>query len=175
MILVILTAVLSAALAIAAGIIFYCRVRIRILRRKLSIEMRRRAETGSFIKIFSQNIQKRADVGEWMTYLARYVADLVEARSLCLFFVEKEKDPGGREGEYLIAKGIFGPFPARNRPAAGHIMTNSKYILEDVLNDRIGFGDGLIGKVALTQHAVLITNPRDSRLVNLRSINPVTS
>ena len=54
-------------------------------------------------------------------------------------------------------------------------MTNSKYILEDVLNDRIEFGDGLLGKVALTQRAVLISNPRDTRIVNLRSINPVTS
>jgi len=125
--------------------------------------------------MFSLNIQKRSDVGEWMTYIARYVADLVESQSLCIYFIENEKDTDGREEEYLVAKGVFGPFPAREKDGAAHIMMKTKYILDDVLNDKIAIGEDIVGKAALTQRSVNITKRGDPRLETLYSINPVTA
>lgn len=155
---------LSAGLLAAVLTAVYGRVRIRILRARLQSVMHNDAETSNFLNLFSRNISKISDAGNWMNTVARYVADLVEAQSVCIFVLEEGKD--------LKAAGIAGAFPPLRR-ASAYVMTKPKYILEAIRKEKIHLGEGIIGGVALSGDPLLISSPRDPRITGLESLTPI--
>ena len=95
--------------------------RIFLLRKKLSDSFHRRAEMTRFLDIFARNITRSGDVENWMNVTARYVCDLTEAQSVCIFM---------EENGYLRAAGVFGPFPplsADDRALQGNLLAKAKY------------------------------------------------
>ncbi len=154
-------------LVISILTIVYCRVRIHILRSKLKQEMHNKAEIANFLSLFSRNIKKLDNAEDWMGVTARYVADLIEAQSVCIFVLEED---------FLRAAGIAGAFPAFNQ-SNSYVMAKSKYILEAIRKEKIKVGDenNIAGRVAATMEPVLIDNPRDPRILNLESVNPITT
>ena len=159
---------LSTGLVIAVFTIVYCRIRIRILRVKLQQEMHNKAELTNFLGLFSRNIHRMDDAEKWMNVTARYVADLVQAQSVCIFLIESGTD-------YLSAAGIAGAFPPL-RQINTYVMTKPKYILEAIRKEKIRVGEGNIaGDVAASMQPLLIGNPGDPRLTGLASMNPITT
>ncbi len=159
---------LATGLFFAILTIVYCRIRIRILRAKLKQEMHNKAEIANFLSLFSRNIKKLDNAEDWMGVTARYVADLIEAQSVCIFVLEEK-------GAFLRAAGIAGAFPAFNQ-SNSYVMTRPKYILESIRKEKIKVGsDNIAGRVAAAMEPVLIDNPLDPRIVNLESVNPITT
>ena len=105
-------------IAVIAVLIVYCvqmRIRILILRNKLADSFHKRAETTRFMDIFARNLRTTDEIENWMNTTARYVGDLVEAQSVCIFSLE---------GDYLRAVGVFGAFPPlSNRRAGDYVLT----------------------------------------------------
>ncbi|MBO5680922.1 MAG: GAF domain-containing protein, partial [Lentisphaeria bacterium] len=165
-----LVAVLLVTLLIAAVIVIvYCRIRIRILRVRLRAEMYNKAEIANFLNLFSRNIQKMDNAENWMNVTARYVADLVEAQSVCIFVLEPESNQ-------LKAAGIVGAFPLL-RPVELQNGIKPKYTLEAVRREKIAVGDesNIAGTVAATMNPVLIDVFNDPRLAGLEAVDPVTT
>ncbi len=157
--------VVIAALIVTCLIIVHCRVRIYLLRSQLKTEKHYRARTTNFLSLFSQNISRQEDADNWMNTTARYVADLVEAQSVCIFILK---------GDHLEAAGIAGAFPPMRRMNS-YVMTKQRYILEAIRKEKYMVGEGIIGTVAGTMDSLLISDPEDPRLQDLGSINPVTT
>ena len=159
-------------IAILAILIVYCahmRIRIMILRKKLADSYHKRAETTRFMDIFARNLRGNDEVDTWMNTAARYVGDLVEAQSVCVFALE---------GEYLRAVGVFGAFPLlSNRRAGDYVLTKPKYILETLKRERCKIGTGFIGEVAEKREDVFLPDPTvDPRISDfLNSAVPIHS
>ena len=166
------TTIFSFAILIGIIVILvvYCthmRIRIMVLRNKLADSFHKRAETTRFMDIFAQNIRTTDEIENWMNTTARYVGDLVEAQSVCVFSLE---------GEYLRAVGVFGAFPPlSNRRAGDYVLTKSKYVLETLKRDRFRLGEGFIGEIAEKREDVYLpdpsTDPRVSDFIN--SVVPI--
>ena len=146
------------ALFIAILFVVYCRIRIRILRQKLKEERNQNATIGSFLGTFSENVKRMdfSNVNDLVNSTARYVADLIQAQSVCIFT---------RDGDELCVSGIFGAFPPLQE-ANSYVMTKQKYILERVKKQRIKLGENIVGDVALTLCPLLISDPQDPRIAN---------
>lgn len=151
-------AILVIALVIAVLVVVYCRIRIRILRQKLKDEHTQNATVGSFLGTFSENVKRMdfSNVNDLVNATARYVADLIQAQSVCIFT---------RDGDELCVSGIFGAFPPLQE-VDSYVMTKQRYILERVKKQRIKLGENIVGEVALTMCPVLISDPRDPRIAN---------
>lgn len=146
------------ALALLALAFIYSRIRMAILRSKLKTAMHNTAEISNFLNLFSRNITKMGDAREWLSITARYVADLVEAQSLCIFTLDDD-------GVYR-ANGIAGAFPPLFKTDS-YVMTKPKYILDALRKEKIKLGEGIIGTVAQKREELLITDPADKRIANL--------
>lgn len=165
-----LVAVLLVVLLITAVIVIvYCRIRIRILRVRLRAEMYNKAEIANFLNLFSRNIQKMDNAENWMNVTARYVADLVEAQSVCIFVLDPETNR-------LKASGIVGAFPSLH-PVTATDGSKPKYTLEAIRRERIAVGDenNIAGMVAATMNPVFIDASNDPRIAGLEAVDPVTT
>ncbi|MBR4076363.1 MAG: GAF domain-containing protein, partial [Lentisphaeria bacterium] len=165
-----LVAVLLVVLLITAVIVIvYCRIRIRILRVRLRAEMYNKAEIANFLNLFSRNIQKMDNAENWMNVTARYVADLVEAQSVCIFVLDPETNR-------LKASGIVGAFPSLC-PVAATDGGKPKYTLEAIRREMITVGDekNIAGMVAATMNPVFIDVPNDPRIAGLEAVDPITT
>lgn len=76
---------LGASLLLLAVIVALSR-RIAVLRTRLKTAMHNRVETTNFLNMFSRSIRKTRQTGEWMMITARYIADMVEAQGVCIYF-----------------------------------------------------------------------------------------
>ncbi len=149
--------------------VIYCaslRLKIMLLRRKLADSFHKRAETTRFMSIFARNIRTTEEIEDWMNVTARYVADLVEAQSVCVFM---------REGDFLRTVGVFGAFPSlSNRKTAEYILTKPKYLLDVLKKDRYRMGEGFVGEVAMNREDIFLTDPStDPRIAELNTMVPI--
>lgn len=149
-----------AVLALALG---FHRYKVIVLRDKLKVAMHNRAEIGNFLNLFSQNIKTTDEISNWMNVTARYVADLVEAQSVCVFTLENDS---------LVASGVAGAFPPLHK-ADAYVMTKPRYILESLRKEHIHVGEGIVGEVALTGADVVIDNPQDPRIADIDPVSPI--
>ncbi len=149
-----------AVLALALG---FHRYKVIVLRDKLKVAMHNRAEIGNFLNLFSQNIKTTDEISNWMNVTARYVADLVEAQSVCVFTLENDS---------LVASGVAGAFPPLHK-ADAYVMTKPRYILEALRKEHIHVGEGIVGEVALTGADVVIDNPQDPRIADIDPVSPI--
>ena len=141
------------------------RARIALLRKKLSDSFHRRAEMTRFLDIFARDITSSGDLENWMNVTARYVCDLTEAQSVCIFM---------EENGFLRAAGVFGPFPplsAAGRNPQGSLIAKAKYPLELLKQERFKMGEGLIGEIASRREDVFVeSSASDPRIAELGSL-----
>ncbi|MBQ9770771.1 MAG: hypothetical protein IJW23_02995, partial [Lentisphaeria bacterium] len=126
------------------------RTRIALLRKKLAESFHRRAEMTRFLDIFSKNITASGNVENWMNVTARYVSELVDAQSVCIFMEE--------DGILKVA-GVFGAFPplsARGRAFQEKLTAKPKYLMELLKYEQFKMGEGLIGEIALHREDVFV-------------------
>jgi sigma-B regulation protein RsbU (phosphoserine phosphatase) len=104
-------------------------------------------------------------VENWMNVTARYVCDLTEAQSVCIFM---------EENGYLRAAGVFGPFPplsADNRALQGNLLAKAKYPTELLKQERFKMGEGFIGEIAARREDVFVeSSASDPRIAELGSL-----
>ncbi len=144
----------------------FIEVKNRDLKAKLSDALHKKAEIGNFMSLFSQNLKSVDEIDNSMNMTARYVADLIEAQSICVFEVE---------GDFLKATGISGAFPPLHK-SNQYVLTKPRYILETLKRDKIKIGEGLIGEVAASREFVFLEDPsKDPRLAETDSSIPINT
>ena len=121
------------------------------LKDRIKDALHKKAEITNFLSLFSQNLKTLDQIDTSMNMTARYVADLVEAQSICIFALD---------GEYLRAVGVSGAFPPLHT-SGQYVLTKPRYILESLKRDRIKLGEGIIGEIAGKRESLLLENPAD--------------
>ena len=146
----------------------YCaatRARVALLRKKLAESFHRRAEMTRFLDIFSKNITASGDLENWMNVTARYVSELVDAQSVCIFMEE--------DGVFKVA-GVFGAFPplsVSGREFQESLIAKPKYVKELLKYEQFKMGEGLIGEIALHREDVFVQSPAsDPRIAELGTL-----
>ena len=133
--------------------------RIFVLLDKLRELMHQKAEVGNFLNNFSRSLKRIEDIDDSMATTARYIADMIEAESTCIY---------GWADERLKVMGISGAYPLV-RGGNSYVMTKPKYIIEMLRRLRIKLNEGLIGQVAARHEPVFIENAHgDPRLSEIR-------
>ncbi len=151
--------VLAVALYVALIIfVFWAQRRLSRLNAALVDALHKKAEAGNFLSLFAKNLTGTDALREAMPRTARYVADLVGAKALCIFTMD---DAG-----YLVASGVSGPFPP-SHCVSHHVLTKPVYLTSALKSEKIKVGEGIIGEVALTGVGVLLEDAsEDERLAN---------
>jgi phosphoserine phosphatase RsbU/P len=126
------------------------------LRRRVKDVMHQKAEINNFLNLFSKSLSTVEEIDNSMNLTARYIADSVEAESVCIF----ETD-----GQFLRGIGVCGVFPLPNT-STQYAMTKPKFILDTLKRERIAIGTGFIGKVAATQQALYVEDTSDDDLMH---------
>ena len=121
-----------------AGLVI-ARTRLAISRKRLRIAMHNSVEINNFLSLFSQSMKSKSDLENWMNVTARYVLELVEAQSVCIFTLEDN---------LLKPVGVSGPFPLFHKATSNYVMTKPKYLLEQLKSERIAVGQGIVGEAA---------------------------
>ncbi|MDD3117925.1 MAG: SpoIIE family protein phosphatase [Victivallales bacterium] len=135
-----------------------------VLVNKIKDVMHQKAEISNFLSLFSHNLHALQDIDNSMNMTARYVADLIECQSLCIYEL--------RSG-YLHTSGICGNFPLLHQ-SSQYILTKPKYIHEALRRDRIKLGEGLIGQTAAKRENIFIEDAAsDPRLSGASTLIPI--
>ncbi len=116
------------------------------LRNRIKDVMHQKAEISNFLSLFSQSLKDIDEVDNSMNTTARYIADLIEAESICIFEVSEDT---------LRAVGISGAFPLIHN-ANQYVMTKPKYILDMLRRERFHIGEGIIGEVAAARESLIL-------------------
>ena len=155
-------------LGICFCLALYCaaiRTRVALLRKKLADSFHRRAEMTRFLDIFSRNITSSGDLENWMNVTARYVSELVDAQSVCIFM---------EENGILRVAGVYGAFPplsAAGREMQASLIAKPKYLMELLKYEQFKIGEGLIGEIALHREDVFVQSPAsDPRIAELGTL-----
>ena len=161
-ILVIIAIVL--AFAIIGFYNFYLSSKNFRLRERIKDVLHQKAEIGNFLGLFSHNLRDIEQIENSMNTTARYIADLVEAESVCIYEVKNN---------YLQATGISGAFPLISS-ASDYMMTKPRYLLEALRQEKVIIGNGLIGRVGEVREPLLIEEASDDyRLQNYPNASSV--
>lgn len=158
---------LLSPLAVLIAAVVVQRLALNRARSRLKITMHEMVQTNTFLSLFSQNLKTRSEVEEWMNVTARYVAEIVDARSICVYL---------RQGDYFRAAGISGFYPLirKNSAVSNYAMTKPKYILEQLKREEIRPGDGLIGELVLSGRELIINDAmEDERILAYEPPMPV--
>ena len=156
--------ILSLAFCVLIGFILLLSHRNYALVGKVKDLMHQKAEISNFLSLFSHNLHALQDIDNSMNMTARYVADLIECQSLCIYEL--------RDG-YLRASGLSGSFPLLHQ-SSQYILTKPKYIQEALKRDRIKIGEGLIGQTAERREYIFIGDAAsDMRLSGTSTLIPI--
>ncbi|MDD2403144.1 MAG: SpoIIE family protein phosphatase [Victivallaceae bacterium] len=112
--------------------------RIFKLLSKLRDLMHQKAEVTNFLNHFSRSLKSLEDIDDSMATTARYIADMIEAESICIY--------NCIDGKNLNAMCISGAYPLVHGGNA-YIMTKPKYILDVLRRESIVVNEGLIGTI----------------------------
>ena len=130
-----------------AGLVFLSRKKICSLKASLMDALHKKAEVGNFLSLFSKNLQSVDEIPDSMKMTAHYVADLIGAKSLCVFIIDQD--------DYLRAEGMAGSFPPLHK-APDRVLTKPRYLLEALRKEKIKVGEGILGEVAESRQCILI-------------------
>ncbi len=118
----------------------------KVLREQVRKLRRKHDEVNSFLNLFSKGLQDIEDIDSAMHTTARYVADLIDAESVCIYDVINGS---------LVASGVCGRYPLGEH-AGNYVLTRPKYILESLRVRKIAIGEGIIGEIAQNNQPLLI-------------------
>ena len=136
------------------------------LRGRIKDVLHQKAEIGNFLSLFSHSLREIEKIENSMNTTARYIADLVEAESVCIYEVQNN---------YLQATGICGAYPLI-MSASDYMMTKPRYLLEALHHEKVIIGNGLIGRVGEIREPLLIEDAsEDYRLQNYPNAKSVNS
>ncbi len=113
---------------------------------KLRELMHQKAEVSNFLNHFARSLKRIGDIDDSMAITARYIADMIEAESTCIY---------GWVDERLKVLGISGAYPLVHG-GTGYIMTKPKYIIDLLRRESIRLNEGLIGEAAARHEPLLI-------------------
>ncbi|MCK4981299.1 MAG: GAF domain-containing protein, partial [Victivallaceae bacterium] len=158
---------LVAAFATIGFYNFYLSTKNFRLRDRIKDVLHQKAEIGNFLSLFSHSLREIEKIENSMNTTARYIADLVEAESVCIYEVRNN---------YLQATGISGAYPLI-MSASDYMMTKPRYLLEALRHEKVVIGNGLIGRVGEIREPLLIEDTsNDYRLQNYpnaKSVNTI--
>ena len=156
-------------LAAFIGLAFYTfrlKYKNSLLRFTITDALHKKAEISNFLSLFSQSLKSVEEIDESMNTTARYVADLIEAESICIFELE---------GEWLRAVGISGAFPPLHK-ASQYVLTKPKYILESLRREKIKLGEGIVGEVAERRESIFLEQANnDPMLAEIDTVVPINT
>ena len=159
--------VIIAIVAVLAGIgsyNFYLSSKNFRLRERIKDVLHQKAEIGNFLGLFSHNLREIEKIENSMNTTARYIADLIEAESVCIYEVQND---------YLQATGVCGAYPLISS-ASDYMMTKPRYLLEALRHEKVVIGNGLIGRVGEIREPLMIEDTsNDYRLQNYPNANSV--
>lgn len=136
------------------------------LRERIKDVLHQKAEIGNFMSLFSHSLRDIEKIEASMNTTARYIADLVEAESVCIYEVQDN---------YLQATGISGAYPLI-MSASDYMMTKPRYLLEALRQEKVIIGNGLIGRVGEVREPLLIEDTFDDyRLKNYPNAGKVNT
>ncbi|MDD5698080.1 MAG: SpoIIE family protein phosphatase [Victivallaceae bacterium] len=154
------------AFAIVGAYNFYLSNKNFRLRERIKDVLHQKAEIGNFLGLFSNNLRAIEQIENSMNTTARYIADLIEAESVCIYEVQNN---------YLQATGVCGAYPLITS-SSDYLMTKPRYLLEALRHEKITIGNGLIGRVGEIREPLLIEDAaNDYRLQNYPNVNSVTT
>ena len=143
--------VIVAAFAMIGFYNFYLSSKNFRLRDRIKDVLHQKAEIGNFLSLFSHSLREIEKIENSMNTTARYIADLVEAESVCIYEVHND---------YLQATGICGAYPLI-MSASDYMMTKPRYLLEALRHEKVVIGNGLIGRVGEIREPLLIEDTSD--------------
>lgn len=136
--------------------IYISRKKIGSLKARLIDALHKKAEVGNFLSLFSKNLKTVEEIEDSMRMTAHYVADLIGAKTLCIFILEKDG--------FFRATGIAGAFPPLHK-APDRVLTKPRYLLEALRKEKIKMGDGIIGGVAQSREGILIQDASEDEIL----------
>ena len=144
-------------LLIAALAVVYQRVKIVLLRSKLESAIHANAQTGSYLNMFSRGVRQTENKSEWMSVTAKYLADLIQADSVCVYlYRDGAFFPSGMTPHYPLQ--LSRPLPCDlSDPDA---VENAKTAAPNDLAE-------LILSTVLSHESLLIGNPRHPLLMKI--------
>ena len=108
-------------------LLYVSRKKIASLKASLIDAKHKKAEVGNFLSLFSKNLKTVEEIEDSMRMTASYVADLIGAKSLCIFIMDEEG--------FFRATGIAGAFPPLHK-APDRVLTKPRYLLEALRKER---------------------------------------
>ena len=122
-------------------------VRAQTAQQSLIVARRQYKEVTDFLGLFTTSLSTVADFDRAMEMVAHYLCELLEAESFCIFRATEDR--------HLQAAGVSGMFPPLQR-SSNMVMAKASYLREHLRRERIAFGEGILGRVAEFQQALLI-------------------
>ena len=139
--------------------IYFSKIRYNETESMLQVVMHQKGEILTFLNSFSKNLGSAEELEKAMRATAKYVADLIGAKAVCIFV---------REGDYLVVSGVSGQFPPMHKNKNEYVFSKPRFIMESLLNEKIKIGEGLVGLVAQTGEPIFIEDAsEDENLANL--------
>ena len=130
--------------------------RVRDLKRQLGQARKQWKEVVDFLNLFTRSLATVSEVERAMELVAHYVCDVVGAESLGIFLVSSEQGEDRRTLIGAAFAGMFRPF----HETAEIVLSKASYLREHLCQEHIPFGEGILGKVALTQQGILVEDTR---------------
>ncbi len=144
------SAVLVLAMAVAGIAIAYAVItarRSRLAQSRANEAERQKLEVVNFFSDFSHSFRDYEDPITTMNAMAKYIADLVGADSVCIY-----------ESRYnfMLATGVFGEYPLLKRAFAHLAAGAPEKRLALLRRDKVRLGEGFVGEVAASRDGVLV-------------------
>jgi sigma-B regulation protein RsbU (phosphoserine phosphatase) len=132
------------------------RLKVRGLEELAERNLHDRRAVVNFLNRFAHSVSTADNIDNAIIALARYISDAIHARSLCIFFAEKD-------AQQLKAQAIIGPFPTLEDFDSTFQRSD-----EEIKNKTCKVGDGLIGRIAAGKKPVLIRSSEDALLGGIK-------
>ena len=132
------------------------RLKIRGLEELAERNLHDRRAVVNFLNRFAHSVSTADNIDNAIIALARYISDAIHARSLCIFFAEKDS-------QQLRAQAIIGPFPSID-----DFDTTCGLTQEEINSKTFKVGCGLIGRIAANKKPVLIRSSDSELLANMK-------
>jgi len=135
----------------------YQRIKIALLRSKLENAIHTNAQTNTYLNMFSRGVRQTENKGEWMSVTAKYLSDLIQADSVCVYlYRDGAFFPSGMTPHYPLQ--LSRPLPCDlDDPEA--VEAAKKAAPQDLA--------GLVLSTVLANESLLIADPRHPLLMKI--------
>ena len=149
--------VLLILLLVAGLIALYQRVKIALLRSKLEDAIHTNAQTNTYLNMFSRGVSQTENKGEWMRVTAKYLSDLIQADSVCVYlYRDGAFFPSGMTPHYPLQLSRPLPCDLAAPDAAEKAKSTAPHDLAE-----------LIVSTVLAHESLLISDPRHPLLTKI--------